>query len=175
MNDFSDIEKELKKLRPLRPSPHLLAAIEKEIGEPQGAQPSAPASFRKYTILFPRFRFSLGLGLLAAAAAVVLLVVRVNLPTSFRAQPRVAAASPQPGAAPSGVPSSAQFIPAGATRVVYRTRNEGLLFPSGSDRPVRRVRSHGRETLQWHNPETGASLRVSYPSEEVRLIPVAGQ
>jgi hypothetical protein len=29
--------------------------------------------------------------------------------------------------------------------------------------------------LQWNNPQTGASLRVSYPSEEVTLIPVSGQ
>ena len=29
-----------------------------------------------------------------------------------------------------------------------------------------------RETLQWKNPATGASLQVSYPSEHVELIPV---
>jgi hypothetical protein len=175
MNDFSDIEKELQKLQPLRPSQRLLAAIEKGVEELREAHPSAPVLSRKITIPFPRFRFSLGFGLLAAATAVVLLVVRVSLPTAFRAQKQFATASPQPGLTSLAVAASAQFIPTGATRVVYRTQNEGLLFPAGSDRPVRRVRSHGRETLQWQNRETGASLRVSYPSEEVRFIPVAGQ
>ena len=61
------------------------------------------------------------------------------------------------------------------TQVVYNTRDEGLHFEEGADQPVRRVRSHKRETLQWNNPQTGASLRVSYPSEEVTLVPVTGQ
>jgi hypothetical protein len=37
------------------------------------------------------------------------------------------------------------------------------------------MRYHTRETLRWQNPQTGASLRVSYPSEEVVLLPVSGQ
>jgi hypothetical protein len=40
---------------------------------------------------------------------------------------------------------------------------------------MRRIRYQKRETLQWRNPNTGASLRVSYPSEEVVLTPVSGQ
>ena len=44
------------------------------------------------------------------------------------------------------------FVPAGLTQVVYDTRDEGLHFPEGGDQPVRRVRSHKRETLKWNNP-----------------------
>jgi len=40
---------------------------------------------------------------------------------------------------------------------------------------MRRVRSRKRETVQWKNPQTGATLRVSYPQEEVTLIPAVGQ
>jgi hypothetical protein len=50
-----------------------------------------------------------------------------------------------------------------------------LHFADGSERPVRRVRYRTQQTWRWRNPETGASLRVSYPSEEVVLIPVSGQ
>jgi hypothetical protein len=50
-----------------------------------------------------------------------------------------------------------------------------LHFANGSERPVRRVRYHTQQTWRWRNPETGASLRVSYPSEEIVLIPVSGQ
>jgi hypothetical protein len=59
--------------------------------------------------------------------------------------------------------------------VVYHTRNEGLFFPAHSDAPVRKVRSMTHETLQWRNPATGASLRISYPTERLDLIPVSGQ
>src|SRR5439155_20753918 len=68
-----------------------------------------------------------------------------------------------------------KFVPAGATQVVYNTRDEGLQFTNASAQPVRRLRYHSRQTWQWRNPTTGASLRVSYPSEEVVLIPVSGQ
>jgi len=70
---------------------------------------------------------------------------------------------------------SNEFIPAGATQVVYNTRDEGLHFAYGSEEPMRRVRYQTHETLQWHNAATGASLRVSYPSEEILLIPISGQ
>jgi hypothetical protein len=67
------------------------------------------------------------------------------------------------------------MIPSGLTEVVYHTRDEGLHFPNGATTPVRRMRYHTRETLRWQNPQTGVSLRVSYPSEEVVLLPVSGQ
>jgi hypothetical protein len=71
--------------------------------------------------------------------------------------------------------TSEKFVPAGATRVVYNTRDEGLHFTDGSHQPLRRVRYQARQTWQWRSTTTGASLRVSYPSEEVVLIPVSGQ
>ena len=68
-----------------------------------------------------------------------------------------------------------RMVPSGLTEVVYHTSDEGLHFPDGATEPVRRMRYHTRETLRWQNPQTGASLRVSYPSEEVVLLPVPGQ
>ena len=59
--------------------------------------------------------------------------------------------------------------------MVYSRQDEGLHFPDGANEPVRRVRAQKRETLQWNNPSTRTSLRISYPSEEVTLIPVSGQ
>jgi hypothetical protein len=61
------------------------------------------------------------------------------------------------------------------TQVVYHARDEGLVFARGSENPVRRLRYQKRETLQWRQPATGASLRVSYPSEEIVLMPAPGQ
>jgi hypothetical protein len=73
-------------------------------------------------------------------------------------------------------PNENGFRPAALTRVVYHRHDEGLIFsPNQSERPLRRVRYDTRETMQWRNPQTGASLRVSYPAEQVVLTPVSFQ
>ncbi len=165
MNDFSDIEDELRRLRPVRPSQQLFERVAAQLDHSDvEAEPDnkviRPARFNYGWI-------SLGLGL--AAAAAFMLLARVNQPTSEPAKVAAGSTTPMPAQQLN------TFVPAGASRVVYHTRDEGLLFPDGANEPVRRVRSRARETLQWQNPKTGASLRVSYPSEEVQLIPVTGQ
>lgn len=169
MNDFSDIEKELRSLRPVRPSAGLFEDVARQL-----EKSSAPVAPVEEKIIRPHwFRFGgLSLGSALAAAAAIFILARVDPFTVERHGPRTAKATPVPAAA---AVSSAQFIPDGATRVVYHTQNEGLIFPQGADEPVRRVRSRTKETLQWRNPKTGASLSVTYPSEEVRFIPVSGQ
>ena len=73
-------------------------------------------------------------------------------------------------------PNDNGFRPAALTRVVYQRRDEGLIFsPNQSEQPLRRVRYDTRETMRWRNPQTGASLRVSYPAEQVVLTPVSFQ
>ena len=120
-----------------------------------------------------RFKVSwLSLGIGLAAAAVFLIFARVSVD---RPAKRTPIAQNRPAPATRSTIASPGFIPAGATQVVYNTRDEGLHFPTGYNEPMRRVRYQKRETLQWRNPNTGASLRVSYPSEEVVLIPVSGQ
>jgi hypothetical protein len=176
MNDFAEIESELKKLRPIERSAELFARVRSELS----------ADVAEGKVVRPdRFRMtwlSLGAGL---AAAAVLLLFSYLQPNRFsRRQLPIAAASPTPQHARStsaqqsefanSLAAAPEFIPARATEVVYRTQDDGLLFPSGSDQPVRRVRARMRETLQWQNPQTGASLRVSYPAEEVTLLPVYG-
>jgi hypothetical protein len=169
MNDFTELENELKKLRPREASPELSRRIEQALTEVSGRVATAAVLPKRRGF---RFNWStLGLGL--AAAAAFLLLARVNvdqLPDKGRS---LGAMSPSPTAVPAETKDS--FIPSGLTEVVYDTRDEGLHFADGADEPVRRMRSRKRETLQWRNPQTGASLRVSYPSEEVTLIPVSGQ
>jgi hypothetical protein len=175
MSDFTELEAELKKLRPRVASPELGARIEHALAN----EPSTLAEMSGRTAtagMLPKRRsfrvnwFGVGLGL--AAAAVFLLLARVNV-DQLGKRPSVVAMTPAPFAPPITVSDS--FVPAGMTEVVYNTRDEGLHFPEGADQPVRRVRSQKRETLQWRNPGTGTSLRVSYPSEEVTFIPVSGQ
>ncbi len=184
MNDFSELEGELKKLRPAAISSELAGRVANELARhsefgrehlmvvprdpstgplaPLGATDKAPSS-RRITNWLP-----IGLGF--AAAAGFLLLARMNVEPRANTPQTFAASSPAKRAAADG-----NFVPSGVTQVVYNTRDEGLHFTPGVDRPVRRQRVNKRETLQWQNPETGASLRVSYPTEEVTLTPISVQ
>jgi hypothetical protein len=171
MNEFSDIESELKKLRPAQPSANLLSRVANAIAGRGEAERSRVDLSAEEKIVRPhQFRIHwLSLGASLAAAAVVLIFLRFD----FNKETRPRNFAMQSPTATKPVPAT--FIPAGATQVVYNTRDEGLYFPSNSAEPVRRVRSRTQETLQWRNPATGASLQVSYPAEHLEFIPVSGQ
>jgi len=200
MNDFSEIENELRKLRPAQPSPILFDRVEEALAEPcrASAVSDARAGWWRFTewsrraasdidgqLVRARERgrasqtsYKWGLGFAAAAALV--LFAAISMEHQKRGGKEIAQISPQTQTAPllnrgEASTSPDKFVPAGATRLVYNTRDEGLQFPRGSGQPVRRLRYRTHETAQWRNPTTGASLRVSYPSEEVVLIPVSGQ
>ena len=179
MNDFSELEKELRKLRPAQPSP----ALSERVGE---ALKDSRAGIKERRSLARRWGgleaahpwWSLGFGL--AAAAVLILFAAVTMERRHEHQQTVAQSSPAPETQPVPLEtrrsiSPSRFVPAGGSNLVYNTRDEGLHFADGSERPVRRVRYNTRQTWRWRNPETGASFRVSYPSEEIVLIPVSGQ
>jgi hypothetical protein len=173
MTDFSEIENELRKLRPAHPSPILFQRIEEAMtGFGAGASPARQPERLPYNWL------SFGLGL--AAAAVLVLFAAVSMQRQQGSGKEMAQISRGAERVPllNGAEestSSDKFVPAGSTRLVYNTRDEGLQFGRGSSQPLRRFRYQTHETWQWRNPTTGASLRVSYPSEEVLLIPVSGQ
>ena len=166
MNDFSELETELKKLRPAPVPKELVVRVEHALAQPK-AIPTAG--------LLPRMAmrnnvwWSLGLGLTTASALVLIWLAFFAEPAPV--QPIVA----QNATAPvKSLGSGLQ--PSALTRVVYRKHDEGLVFsPNQSERPLRRVRYNTRETMQWRNPQTGASLRVSYPAEQVVLAPVSFQ
>jgi hypothetical protein len=166
MNDFSELEAELKRLRPAPVADEVLLRIERALAQPE-ASPSAgflPRPSRR-----ARVWWSLGL-CLSGATVLVLLGL-----TFFAEPPRPEPVGVQETATPSERLTSG-FKPSALTQVVYRQRDEGLVFsPNQSERLLRRVRYDTRETMQWRNPRTGASLRVSYPAEQVVLTPVSFQ
>jgi hypothetical protein len=171
MNDFSELETELRKLRPAVVSDELTARIERAFSErPVPSTPTSAVLRRKPEPARINWRF-LGFGL--AAATALMLLAKVGSDRLAKNQETVAALTPSPARGTTA--SAGKFIPTGMTQVVYHTRDEGLVFAKGAENPVRRMRYRTRETLQWRQPDTGASLRVSYPSEEVVLMPVSGQ
>jgi hypothetical protein len=173
MNDFSELENELRKLRPAQPSPVLFQRIGEAL---QNCRPGASPARQSARWLYNWW--SLGLGLAAAAVLILFAVITMEHRSGY--EQILAQNSPAPEAPPVPLRTqrsivTSKFVPAGGTNVVYKARDEGLHFADGSERPVRRVRYHTQQTWRWRNPETGASLRVSYPSEEIVLIPVSGQ
>jgi hypothetical protein len=166
MNDFSDLEQQLRRLRPAQPSADLIARIERALSE---APAPATAGIVRPKRQFHFSWLSLGVGVAAATALVIFALLRLEQP-----MPKQTVASNTSPKLLSPA-STAQLVPVGLTQVVYHTRDEGLHFPGNSNQPVRRVRSQQREVLQWRNPKTGASLKISYPVEEVSLVPVHGQ
>ena len=202
MNDFSELEKELRKLRPAQPSPVLFERVGEAL-ENCRTSAAADAKWKRWRFTewsrreasdiegqlvrarererasqTPYNWWSLGFGL--AAAAVLVLFAAVTMERRHERQQTVAqsSATTETRPVPLGTERSmspSKFVPAGGTNVVYNARDEGLHFADGSERPVRRVRYNTHQTWRWRNPQTGASLRVSYPSEEIVLIPVSGQ
>jgi hypothetical protein len=187
MNDFSELENDLKALRPARPSPVLFERIEEAMAEDhKGAVASDATGWWGWYRRFTETPYKFGIGLAAAAAAVLLLLMWINTDRTRNEDKQIAQGSRasetrpvQPafsgGSRVDESLSSNKFVAAAATQVVYNTRDEGLQFGDGSKQPLRRLRYQTQQTWQWRNPSTGASLRVSYPSEEVVLIPVSGQ
>jgi HAMP domain-containing protein len=181
MNDFSDIENDLRKLRPAQPSPVLFERVEEALAKHRSAPVAADTRRNWRRLLETPYNWGFAL----AAAAVLVLFAAISLERRQEHRENVTRISSAPEttqsvpATPNGGIARSEplnrFIPAGAMQVVYNTRDEGLQFTDSSPQPVRRLRYHSRQTWQWRNPTTGASLRVSYPSEEVVLIPVSGQ
>jgi len=171
MNDFSELERELKKLRPVQPSAELMSRV---------ANALTNASENADSIIRPQPRPSgsdfrvnwLGLGLGLAAAATFLIFARVNFRPTDKTKQTIASATPSLKQKAAALPN---YQATGLTQVVYSKRDEGLVFPPGAEGPSRRVRTAKRETLRWRDRQSGAQLAVSYPTEEVTLTPVSGQ
>jgi hypothetical protein len=170
MNDFSELEAELKKLRPRAASPDLAGRIEISLEEEVAGRGTATAGVLPKPRRFRPNWIALGLGLAAAATFLVLARMNVDRPSKSTG---LALLTPAPITPAAKVDDA--FVPAALTQVVYDRRDEGLHYAEGADEPMRRLRSRKRETMQWKNPKTGASLQVSYPTEEVTLVPILGQ
>jgi len=160
-----ELESELKKLRPVQPSPALVSRIERVLadGGTSGSKVIRPERFRVNW---------LGLGLGLAAAATFLILARIDFRPTEKTKQTNVSATPSLQQRAAALPN---YQATGLTQVVYRQHDEGLVFPPGAEGPSRRVRTAKRETLRWRDQQSGAQLAVSYPTEEVTLIPVSGQ
>jgi hypothetical protein len=166
-NEFSQLEAELKALRPVAPSRHVQVRIARELERGEVAArvtPSARAWWR-WAAAVP-----------AAAAVLILLVVFVRrVPPASPSENVAAAAAAAVSAAVVGeAESEAVFKPVSAENVLYAVADEGLVTLDDGT-AARRERLSYVDTITWKNPRTNASVRWTMPREEVRVVPVKFQ
>jgi hypothetical protein len=167
MNEFLELETELRRLRPLRPSSGLLVRIEVALAD--------AGKVSDHAITPHRFRVNwIGVAAGLAVAAAFLLLARVDFHPGVKPSVATVTTATATNAPPQNVVAP-NYEAAGLTQVVYSKQDEGLVFPSGAAEPLRKMRWNKREILSWQDRRSGAQLRVSYPAEEVKLIPVSGQ
>lgn len=146
-NELLELEAELKRLRPVAPSPVAAARVERALG----------ASRRTWAWA--------ALPLAAALLGFLLLESQQPAPVP------VAPAHPVT-AKPAAV--AAKYKPVSAENVLYDLRDEGLLTLNDGT-TVRRYRGSYVDTITWKDPRTQASLRWSVPRTVERVVPVSFQ
>ena len=167
---LQELENELKRLAPRRPSSALLATLERELGP---ATPAAPV--HRYSTATSLGSWKWATWSLAGAAALFALVL---LEHSNRPAPAVPAeSSPAPevvATAPTVEPSRPEaeanrYEPVRASSVLYAMQ-EGAPTTLPDRSEGRAVRYRYVDTYTWKNPATNASVRWSVPRDEVRLV-----
>ncbi len=162
-NSLDELEQELGRLTPRRPSAGLMDRLERELG----AVPPAPAAPKYTSATSLRSWKWAGWSLAGAAAAMAVLLALRTSPTSGPASPATTPAVVATTAAPA--PQASRYQPIKASSVLYDLKEEGAAtLPDQTE--GRQVRYRYVDTYTWRNPMTNASLRWSVPREEVRLV-----
>lgn len=171
-----ELEKELKTLRPRRPSPHVARRIELDLHTDVGPAPIRAASAEQERVMTWRW-FSRPL---AAAAAIAVLATAGYLglkrpPTLAPVAPDFGPVAPTPVQVASSAPAPAArdtYRPVRASNVLYDLKDEGTVYlPDRST--ARQMRYRYVDTYTWTNPKKNASLKWSMPRDEVRVLPAS--
>ena len=167
---FQDLEAELKELSPRRPSPRLVDRVERDLAD--GTAPARLGATRISWILSP-WRLA-GLAAVLAAVAVVAVVEfrwfastapaeTAKIISTAESQPHVNAVVPI---------ANDRYQPVAATNILYDLKDEGPVKVDG-DASARRVRYRYLDTYTWKSSRGNASLKLSVPRDEIRVVPAS--
>lgn len=168
---LQELENELKALRPLRPASALEERIERELRPPA---PAARPQFATATSL-TSWKW-IGWRLAASAALVALVgygVSRMTAPKPPLPAPGaelVQSLPASPGERTVQPASADVYRPVRASTVLYDLQDEGTVYLDDRQ-PARQARFRYVDTVTWTNPQSRASLRMSVPRDEVRVLP----
>ena len=198
MNEFEELEKELRSFRPAKPSKAFEARLEKALGESgnlavrrlpeleEEATGPLPAERGKIVPFLRAFTFPI-----SVVAALVALALYVAYPvfqekTSSAVSPSIASKESLPAKPESvgeedlsplhGV-SAAEFAAMSESgwsdpqvkEILIDVSDEGIIERPGSS-PARQYRYRYLDETIWRNPETNTLIRSSVPRQEVVLI-----
>ena len=198
MNEFEELEKELRSFRPARPSKAFEVRLEKALGESgnlavrrlpeleEEATGPLPAERGKIVPFLRAFTFPI-----SVVAALVALALYVAYPvfqkkTSSTVSPSIASTESLP-AKPESVDeedlsplhgvSAVEFTAMSESgwndpqvkEILIDVSDEGIIERPGSS-PARQYRYRYLDETIWRNPETNTLMRSSVPRREVVLI-----
>ena len=198
MNEFEELEKELRSFRPAKPSKAFEARLEKALGESgnlavrrlpeleEEATGPLPAERGKIVPFLRAFTFPI-----SVVAALVALALYVAYPvfqkkTSSTVSPSIASTESLP-AKPESVDeedlsplhgvSAVEFTAMSESgwndpqvkEILIDVSDEGIIERPGSS-PARQYRYRYLDETIWRNPETNTLMRSSVPRQEVVLI-----
>lgn len=169
--DLSDLERHLRRLQPTPPSERLENRLANVLDLSQNVSPrTAGAWWQRLGFNDRAAAFWWGLLSPAAAAAAAMI---------FAENWRVDQKSPAPLVASpylAGKSAATHDDPRGsrAVNVLYQTLDDGVVMDTNHE-PVRRVRYRSADQVRWHNAQSGAQWEVSYPREDVVLVPVEAE
>ena len=169
---LQDLETELKELAPLWPSHQLVDRIALDLA----ADPKTSANDSR-TAPVSQALFGWRVVGLAAALAVVgalaIIGLRQSEPATSARLPSVVAKTVTPSQPKPEIPTVIERPqPVVAANILYDLKDEGPAKGEG-DASARRVRYRYLDTYTWKNPRGNASLRVSVPRDEIRIVPVS--
>lgn len=182
-DELSQLEAELKDLRPAAPSRELIARIEADLA-PSAVSQTPDSGQGQVVSRASRAWWALAGALpMAAAFTVGLLVVSrrdshpgVTPPVvaTHTTGATVGSAKPVEVAAQTPTTDAEEFKPVTSENVLYAVADEGLVTLADGT-AARRERLNYVDTITWKNPRTNASVRWTVPREEVRVVPVKFQ
>jgi hypothetical protein len=167
---FAELESELKRLRPRAPSASLVSRIGADLARTDtgpGTVRRASSGYRTATT-WSSWKW-LNWRTAAIAAAALALAATGFVRYARSGQPPVASASAprNPGVA---APNAYQAV--SVANVLYEFRDEGLVA-TADNTPAQRVRYRYVDTYVWKDPKNNASIKWSFPRDEVRVVPAA--
>lgn len=164
---LQELENELMRLTPRRPSAELLSRLESDLAA--GSDRPAKTPHRTTSPLSWKWATWSLAGM--AVALLFAVFLQSNQPTATPSQLRVPSevAAIEPHAGQPAVQSVNHYQPVRATTVLYDMNEEGPTYLSDQTEG-RQVRYRYVDTYTWENPATNASLRWSVPRDEVRFV-----
>ena len=169
MSEFTEndsLESGLRRTRPVAPPARLASAISASLEPPTPVRPEGVRS------RFVRVSLWASWSVTAAAAAVAIAVV-LREPRAVQGEPSGTAALQQQATTPDPAQPAGSFkvMPVNWAGYLFNARDEGIVFLDDG-RPARKVRYEFVDTFELWAPGGAGKVNVSYPREEIRMIPI---